>query len=176
MFHQLSKLCRKGIRVRPDGKLPMDVHLADAANHRRVRLHLNPLLVTKETKRQRSPSRRQQPQPRGGNENRAGKNERAQVVKEEALRARAVEEVFKREKGGKGNGKDKGGRGNARVPKELLGHNTKIDGAPLCFGFNLSSCDGASPGQKCKKGLHLCARTGCGKEPHAFKECPRRFG
>ena len=176
MFHQLGRLCRKGIRVRPDGKLPMDVHLAAAMNHRRVRLHLNPLPMSKETKKQRSPSRRRQrTPPRKPTAERPGKKERDQV-REDELRAKAIDEVFRREKGAKGGGKDKGGRGT-KTPKDLIGHNTKIDGVPLCYAYNLSSCSNATPGQKCNRGLHACARKGCEKaEPHGFSECPRRFG
>ena len=112
-----------------------------------------------------------------------GKNERgtakvgAPTQREEDLRAKAIKEVFKPkeepEKGaGKGNKKNPG----PRLPKELVGHNGAIGGVPLCYSYNLQNCKDAEPGQKCKRGLHFCARKGCEKEPHAFKDCPRRFG
>ena len=68
---------------------------------------------------------------------------------------------------GKGKGKHKGkrnrplsdfmsdfeARGNVRKTKH---------GDPICFNYNLpTGCTAASPGQRCPKGLHVCASTRC---------------
>ena len=59
-------------------------------------------------------------------------------------------------------------------PKALVGHEVEKNGEPLCWAYNLSSCPHAEDGGKCNKGLHLCARKGCGFQPHPFKDCPHK--
>ena len=67
----------------------------------------------------------------------------------------------------KGRGKGNKSRRIRRMPFiddfEAKGFVTKTkDGEPICFGFNLASgCPDASPGQRCKKGWHVCAAKGC---------------
>ena len=179
LFHVLNKMCRKGIRASPDGTLPLDLCMAKAMEHRRVKLMLNPLPSARggggrAQSRSRSRSR---PQQRGAG--RPGKNVRAKeepTQREQALRAKAIEEVFKPNKPHKGKGKGKGEKPRgSRVPQELMGHNTSTPNGPLCYGFNLSSCSGAEPGGKCSKGLHLCARKGCVDQKHSFSKCPRQY-
>ena len=41
------------------------------------------------------------------------------------------------------------------------------EGVPICFGFNLGTCDKAPPGGKCQKGRHICMRAAC-RGNHAF--------
>ena len=78
-----------------------------------------------------------------------------------------------RKKGRKGAAeaaKEKDRRG-PRMPKELQGQRAaRGDGEPICFGFNLETCQAVSPGAKCSNGGHICCRPGCGK-PHPFKQC-----
>ena len=82
---------------------------------------------------------------------------------------------------GKGNdgakGDSKGGKKgrkqrDAPRPRALLGMDIVTDkGESLCFAYNLGGCDRAKDGEKCDKGHHLCARTGClkahGQRQHA---------
>ena len=124
-------------------------------------------------KRSRSRSVKQRVRDRGGKKER-DRVAKQETVKEEELRAKAIDEVFRRKDKGKGKGKNKP-RGGLRVPAELLGHNTSTPAGPLCYDFNLSTCNEAEPGARCKKGLHLCARKGCVDQKHGFKNCPRRF-
>jgi hypothetical protein len=175
MFHALQRLCRKGIRSNPDGSLPMDRHYHTAASSRRVKLMLNPLPGGQGTKRSRSRSQGRGKPQKPGKQERGNEKPKAPTQREEEARAKAIKEVFKpKEEKGKKD-KDKKNPG-PRLPKELVGHNGMVGGVPLCYSYNLQSCKDAEPGQRCKRGLHLCARKGCEKEEHAFKDCPRRFG
>ena len=66
-------------------------------------------------------------------------------------------------KGKKGSGK--GAKGTPAMPKDLHGkwHRTP-QGEAICFGFNTSAgCPekGVKPGEKCRKGLHVCAEPRC---------------
>ena len=62
-------------------------------------------------------------------------------------------------KGAKQKGKGKG-KGSG-IPKELEGMDLMKDGKRICFAYNLEGC---GYGKDCKRGLHVCMRTGCGKE------------
>ena len=60
------------------------------------------------------------------------------------------------DKPGKGKGKGKG-----KVPQlitKLGGVGKNPEGENICFSFNISSCDDANPGGKCKRGHHICAK------------------
>jgi hypothetical protein len=51
------------------------------------------------------------------------------------------------------------GKGKSKLPKGLIGlHGKTADGDPICFGYNLAGCSGCSPGARCTKGYHLCAK------------------
>lgn len=77
---------------------------------------------------------------------------------------------------GKGKGKKggaKGAKGTPPMPKDLHGkwHRTQ-QGDPICFGFNTSSgCaeKGIKPGERCRKGLHVCAEPCC-QQRHSLTE------
>ena len=41
------------------------------------------------------------------------------------------------------------------MARALVGMNPKDEnGNPMCYGFNLGTCDAVPPGQKCNKGWH----------------------
>ena len=66
-----------------------------------------------------------------------------------------------------------GGKTSPPVPQELRGkwHRT-AGGDPICFRSNCrSGCPekGIKPGQKCSKGLHICAAPRCGGE-HSLQQ------
>jgi len=73
-------------------------------------------------------------------------------------------------KGGKGKEESKKFRGNtARIPG-LEGMPTRTSrGKPLCFGYNLGTCQDAAPGKVCSKGLHVCG--GCGNAGCTWPNC-----
>ena len=71
---------------------------------------------------------------------------------------------------GKGKGKNKRGRG-PNIPRGLIGKalQTKA-GERLCWSFNLGQgCKEAKAGEKCPRGLHLCAEPGC-EQAHSLQQ------
>ena len=75
-------------------------------------------------------------------------------------------------KGGKGKGKGKA-RFMTRLPPGLEGCRSSTNrGDPICFAFNLEGC--ATKGQRCEKGLHICAVPKCGAHNHGAAKCPKR--
>ena len=74
-------------------------------------------------------------------------------------------------KGGK-KGSGKGSKGQSHSMPE--GCVTKTDqGKNLCFAYNSSrGCQQGKPGQRCGKGMHLCARPGCFGS-HSALACPK---
>ena len=103
----------------------------------------------------------------------------AQAAKEAANQARGRGRGDGRGNGrgkgeGRGGGRGRGGGKEARRPPQLVGHEiANAAGENLCWSFNLDVCkSGKAAGERCSKGWHLCARKGCGFQPHAFKDCP----
>ena len=64
-------------------------------------------------------------------------------------------------KGGKGKGKgDRGKQFSSPLPDGCVAQNDR--GVRLCFGYNSSrGCTYAKAGDKCARGMHVCARAGC---------------
>ena len=104
----------------------------------------------------------------------------AKVEKAKAFREQLAAPGGKGSQGGKAKG-GKGAKGNPiRLPPGLEGMATKTSAATgmrrLCFGFNLGSCQAASPGNACAKGLHACMKPlgadseACG-DNHAASAC-----
>jgi hypothetical protein len=170
VFYQLSQLCSGGIRPDANGTLPVDAMMQRALDSKRVRLLLQPLP---------GKSQGQDDSGQAAKRARTEQQQKAEQAKQAKL-ANQVTKVFddgtKKPRGGKGKGERKGSS-KASLPKELIGHCGKTpEGENLCYAFNLSSCDLAKPGEKCKLGWHMCARLGCQSKPegdrrHAFKSC-----
>ena len=59
-----------------------------------------------------------------------------------------------------GKGKDAGkDQGSPPVPQALLpGKSITEDGDRICFGYNLGTCRDAKPGERCKRGFHVCSK------------------
>ena len=72
---------------------------------------------------------------------------------------------------GKSRGKGKKGTGgSAQAPKAYKGCVGRDNrNRPLCFNWNLGTCDKAPAGGSCDKGRHACFKLGCFK-PHRFCE------
>ena len=72
----------------------------------------------------------------------------------------------------RGNNRSQGGTGKGcRIPG-LEGMNTFLNGKSVCFGYNLGTCQLASPGGQCPKGHHVCG--GCGSSSCKWSSCPSR--
>ena len=82
------------------------------------------------------------------------------------------------ENGEKGKGKGKKGGKNSqpfvKMPYDLLNAGCVAStpkGHRICFSYNLKKCE--AKGQKCDKGLHVCAVKSCFKS-HAALDCPSK--
>jgi hypothetical protein len=72
-------------------------------------------------------------------------------------------------KGSKGAGKTgKKGKLNVNIPDGCSTRDGK--NRPICFNFNQTGCSGAKPGGRCRRGMHVCWKTGCGKA-NSFDKC-----
>ena len=71
----------------------------------------------------------------------------------------------------KGNQKGKGA-GKGRPQLSLPEGCTTKDGKkrPICFAFNLGGCSAAKPGGRCRRGMHVCWKSGCFKAA-PFEKC-----
>ena len=80
-----------------------------------------------------------------------------------------------RAKGGrvKDKGKDKGkGAGSAGLPWELRKPGVSgvtSNNEAICYGFQFGTCTEATPGGRCRRGRHVCAKTARGGT-HGYME------
>ena len=81
-------------------------------------------------------------------------------------------ELYARVKGGGGKGKGKKGGKASRMPSDLVGCRSHTNsGSPICYGFNLKTCNEEVKSGRCSKGSHICAVPRCGKH-HPAVDCP----
>ena len=131
------------------GKLPLEAELQQVLSHPSVTFHLLPLPAAGTTK---TASPKPKPQPR-----------RSRSPKRPSGPAPSK---------GKGKGKKGGKRGRGpNVPKGLINKKLQTSsGERLCWAFNLDQgCPNAKPGERCNRGIHLCAEPGCEK-PHSLQK------
>ena len=69
----------------------------------------------------------------------------------------------------KGKGKNKSqSKGSSVAPRGIQGAVGRDSrGRPICFNYNLSSCDQAPAGGSCSRGRHVCFKANCFKN-HQF--------
>ena len=69
----------------------------------------------------------------------------------------------------------KGQRKSGPMPPELKGHLSSVQKGPICFAYNTpAGCRDAAPGQRCRRGYHLCCHRDCtDRDGHGFAACPR---
>ena len=90
---------------------------------------------------------------------------------------RMVSDMQSSRGGGKGSGKA-GKTGGKRTKNDTMpaalqpGVARTSDGTPICFAYNLGCCNGARPGQRCDRGLHVCTKIGC-QGHHPASQCRR---
>ncbi|CAE8640523.1 unnamed protein product [Polarella glacialis] len=92
-----------------------------------------------------------------------------------ALRKQAAQTAKKAKGGGKGKPDGKSKKGASTMPVELAGmaSRTAVD-KPICWTYNLAcGCPHATPGEECRRGLHVCCSPGC-KEAHSLQEHAER--
>ena len=200
IWRQLGERLQEKVRGRPGGNPPADDLIETILTSRRVSHILQNAMriqVSSGVKRNLdgTPRTQQKGDGKGAGEG-AGKKKkhrgaRRKATQEAAAQRRQEEQAAaaSAQAGGRGGGRGRGrkgdgrgrGRGAAaksepRRPSQLIGHEVQnAQGENLCWHFNLDTCtSGKKPGERCSKGWHLCARKGCGFQPHAFKDCPNK--
>ena len=166
IFKKLQELTRSGVQATGAGVRPVDDHVVRVIESAAVQLLLLPLKGGSTSSGSGG----------GGNNGDGPSKARQRREKQKNARAndndnskkRRVEPVYS---GGKDWGKGSGGKG-VPLPKELLGCTPVADGKYLCFGYNLrEGCPhkDVEPGNRCRKGFHLCMVKGCGREHPAHR-------
>ena len=118
----------------------------------------------------------------------SGKRERQQIQQLQQEIKKLKQNAGPSKGDNKGKGKGKGGGKAAKdkdrwtsssgpMPAELMGMERSYKGKPICFSYNCASgCNNSVDSMgSCKKGKHLCARSGCGgNHSAAWEGCPKR--
>jgi hypothetical protein len=167
LFKVMMRETRSGIRWSPGGGYPVEIALIKAMDLPEVRLLLQPMQGTSGTKRKAD----EQELPEGESSTKRLQN---RIKNLEARLAANADVGNSRRSKPAGKGKRSGSKGSGksapyaiRMPQELIGMDAKTsDDSPICFDFNLGGCKLAAAGASCKKGKHVCCKTGCHK-PHS---------
>ena len=176
IFQDLAKETRDGVRPLLDGSRPLESAVAGRLQDPDIALLMQPLPLAVSASRA--------PSAGSGNRDLDTAAEHTQPTKR-ANKDKRVIKALKKEKdklvkqsraakgGGKGDGKGGAqgkGRDAQRMPSPLIGKSGRTaNNEPICFAYNISGCSLAQPGQKCIKGMHVCAEPGCGKS-HSLTE------
>ena len=168
---RLAELTREGLGLDKDGNFPLDRHLPAVMVEQRITLMMVP------------PRRGSAVVDRQGSGGHQDKNTINQLV-QAGINA-AMKKMKDKGKGNGGKGKatppppqgpprDPNRKRKGQTPPAMEGLETSFEGKPLCFDFNLGqgcsrSCD---EGNRCSRGLHLCAVKDCGGR-HSAQEHAR---
>jgi hypothetical protein len=149
IFRQLQEQTRGGVKLMPDGRMPLDLVLPGILVSPRVAMLLMPLPASSGSKRQASGD--------------ADANPR-QAKRHKAAKAKAAASAVSAGAGGKAGGKR--ATKSAALPAELVGMVATVGDKRVCFGFNMTAGCPESPtvevGCKCSRGFHICCVPGCG--------------
>ncbi|CAE8705777.1 unnamed protein product [Polarella glacialis] len=171
LFRFMQEKTRDGIRMTLSGALPCDAAMTAASSNTSVCFLLLPLAVTGGAGRPfataatsgfgtaaaKAPGVPGPVAPAG-----SGKR---------ALRKQAAQTAKKAKGGGKGKPEGKSKKGASAMPVELAGMASRTaSDKPICWTYNLASgCPHATPGEECRRGLHVCCSPGC-KETRSLQE------
>ena len=185
VFRKLAFECRNGLGPKPDGSLPADEHVRAILNEPRVAMLLAPLPAPASSGSQSKRPRSESPRDSGPSRRQRKRQRQAEGRSQRPSWDEDYSVDNLRPKAGKAKGKNKGGRPEkgagkgARMPQELMGmRSTSRAGVPICYGFNMGSCQAAAAGQRCHRGLHICCKPNCSSGPggaeghHPQRECP----
>lgn len=154
LFCRMQELTRGGIRMDLQGVLPCEAALKEASGDTDVMFLLLPL-------------------PSGGHAQAgpsSGATGTVAPVSKRALKKQRQATAAAKEAsassgaaaGAKGPGKGKSKKG-AGIPAEMVGQNHRnAQNENICFSYNMAcGCTGATKGQRCRSGWHVCCRPGC---------------
>ena len=141
VFRQMQEQSRSGIRILPDGRMPLDLVLPGIMVSPRIAMLLMPLPAAAGSKRG-APS---------------GDIETSRPTK----KPKTEKAKAKSDTSAKGRRKD-----TKVMPSELRGMSSLHGDKRICFSFNMKvGCKEASTvevGSKCSRGFHICCVPGCG--------------
>eukprot|EP00973_Karenia_brevis_P013401 1820177-Karenia_brevis.AAC.1 len=142
IFTRAAELLKEDLSKREDGSLPLDNVVRKILEEPRIQALLFPYRTSSGSKRE--------------------SDDEVTRLREEVKRLRAQPGKGKGKAPGKGGAKSKNNkRGDGtRMPKELIGLSTTINGERPCYAFNLEGCSQGVNG-KCPKGVHRCMKPGC---------------
>ena len=175
----LSRACSKGIKP-VGGALPLNTAMEKVLDSYEFTVTLLPLPAKEEKGKKRKAEPSSGSSSAGDEKKKKRKNDKKNKKdkkgKTNATLRAEVDDLRRRlqgqsEEGNVGKGKSTGkGFKRTPVPQVLLpGKATTENGDHICFGYNLGQCRDAKPGERCKRGLHVCSKQNC-KEEHAAYE------
>ena len=158
-FLLMGLMCPKGIRR--DGKItrPLDDIFLRLLDKSSFRMHLHPLPIgaNRAAKRDRdddevSELRRE-----------VGRLRKQLDSQSQARGSRDGQAQNDAKNANKGDGKGRKKRGN--MPSDLQGMMGRtVDDQPICYDDNRKvGCTAATPGERCRRGFHVCCHPNCGK-------------
>jgi hypothetical protein len=149
IFRQLQEQTRGGVKLRPDGLMPLDVLLPNVLQSPRVAMLLMPLPGGNKRPSQQGDSDASQRQPK---KQKVSANAKAKGAAQAAV-------------SGAGKGNKTGGKA-APMPLELAGMVSTVGDKRVCYGFNMAigcpETGAVEAGCKCSRGFHICCVPGCG--------------
>ena len=169
LFIEMAELTRAGLRLTPEGKLPLEGPLIAAMAEENVKSLLVQLPMAVGAPR---------PEKRGLEANRPGNDHKR-------ARPNQTEDGFYK-KGGNSNGSQKGGagkgkpqkkKGSVKMPYALIGMESSYKGKNICFAYNLpGGCTRkVNDMGSCEMGVHVCMRKGCGgNHSQEYTGCPAK--
>ena len=155
-FVRMQELSRDGIRPLADGTRPLDRIVQELEKDHSVVYYLLPTPLPVKDKVEKQPNPKKE-DTWGGHYRKHGDvkkwNDKSQW---------------------KGQGKSSGS-GSGKLPWQLKGCASATgDGSRICFAYNIDGCnDAEAGGNKCKKGMHVCAKKGC-HDKHPYSSCPNK--
>ncbi len=175
IFVELSERTRDGLRRGVDGVLPIDKEIDDVLKSFDIVALVTPLPQVPASNKRERPQDDQDAGKPGKAGSRAARRKENRAAAQEAALQKLRDEINTLRSANKGdNNKGKAqGKGKGNVPRELLGKTTVTsDGVPICFNYNLNGCSDARPGERCRRGLHVCAEPGCQSRSHGLRGHP----
>ena len=172
MFRQIARECRSGLRWR-GGLPPFELAMKSLLFNPSIRLMLMPLPIVGAAAAASASSGREPDWDPPGPSKRALRRQKrqAEMAAKGGGRDGGSTPKVPRVEGPKGGGKDAGKGGNFKAMEGKV-RNLPSNGEPICFNYNIRGCPNAAPGQRCPRGWHVCAETGCQKN-HPMFEHPR---
>jgi hypothetical protein len=159
-FVKMAELTQAGLRLKPDGTLPVETAMTEVVTSTAFLFML--MQLPARAGASSSVPALQEMQSKQARKRKHEDNLAASHAAKAAKLAAAGAKGRGAAAAAAGKGAGKAAKGS-RMPAALIGcDSTKPDGARICFGYNLGTCTAAvAPGSACPQGLHCCCVKGC---------------